>query len=84
MHDGEFGIDTTLVAELVAEQFPEWSHLQVRDFRSTGTVNTIFRLGNDLYAYAKTNPEFVGQAVRTVEEVLAESTAATGPGLDDG
>src|SRR5450631_1285864 len=50
MHDAEFAIDTGLVAELVAEQFPELSDLPVREFRSTGTVNTIFLLGDDLYA----------------------------------
>ena len=43
-------IDTALVAGLVAEQFPELSDLPVREFRSTGTVNTIFLLGDDLYA----------------------------------
>ena len=50
MHDAEFTIDTALVAELVAEQFPDLSDLPVREFRSTGTVNTIFLLGDDLYA----------------------------------
>ncbi|HEY5097686.1 MAG TPA: aminoglycoside phosphotransferase family protein [Acidimicrobiales bacterium] len=50
LHDAEFAVDTGLVAELVAEQFPELSDLPVRDFRSTGTVNTIFLLGDDLYA----------------------------------
>jgi aminoglycoside phosphotransferase (APT) family kinase protein len=50
LHDAEFTIDTALVAELVAEQFPELSGLPVREFRSTGTVNTIFLLGDDLYA----------------------------------
>jgi len=50
MHEAEYPIDTALVGELVAEQFPELSDLPVREFRSTGTVNTIFRLGDDLYA----------------------------------
>ena len=50
MHEAEFAIDTALVTGLVAEQFPELSDLPVREFRSTGTVNTIFLLGDDLYA----------------------------------
>ena len=50
MHDGEIDIDAPLVRSLVAEQFPRWRDLPVTEVRSTGTVNAIYRLGDDLCA----------------------------------
>lgn len=50
MHDGEVDIDAELVRRLVAAQFPQLAELPIRAVRSTGTVNTIFRLGDHLYA----------------------------------
>jgi aminoglycoside phosphotransferase (APT) family kinase protein len=48
MHDDELDIDAGLVRRLVAEQFPDLIDLPVRAVQSTGTVNAIYRLGNDL------------------------------------
>jgi aminoglycoside phosphotransferase (APT) family kinase protein len=50
MHDGEADIDAGLVRRLVAAQFPALAGLPVSAFRSTGTVNAIYRLGDGLYA----------------------------------
>ena len=50
MHDGEFSIDAELVGRLVAAQFPRLAGLPVRAFKSTGTVNAIYRLGGHLCA----------------------------------
>jgi aminoglycoside phosphotransferase (APT) family kinase protein len=50
MHDGEIAIDDETVARLVAAQFPEFADLPVRAFRSTGTVNAIFKIGDHLCA----------------------------------
>jgi len=49
MHADELDIDAALVRRLVAEQFPELAALPVQEVRSTGTVNAIFRLGQDRY-----------------------------------
>ena len=49
LHDGEAGIDARLVERLVAEQFPALRG-PVREVRSTGTVNAIYRLGERHYA----------------------------------
>jgi aminoglycoside phosphotransferase (APT) family kinase protein len=49
LHDGEVDTDVDLVRRLLAEQFPEFSALPVSEFRSTGTVNAIYRLGDRLY-----------------------------------
>lgn len=48
LHDDEIEVNEALVGRLVAEQFPELSHLPVRRVASSGTVNAIFRLGDDL------------------------------------
>ncbi|MEV0629538.1 aminoglycoside phosphotransferase family protein [Nonomuraea wenchangensis] len=50
MHDDQVDVTAEVVATLVAEQFPQWRGLEIRPVRSTGTVNTIFRIGDDLAA----------------------------------
>ena len=59
MHDGEADIDTGLVRQLVAAQFPELADLAVTEFSSTGTVNAIYRLGDQLYARLPRLPRYV-------------------------
>ncbi|WP_410788430.1 aminoglycoside phosphotransferase family protein [Kribbella sp. C-35] len=41
-------IDTPLVRELVAAQFPQWAALPLEPVASSGLVNAIYRLGTDL------------------------------------
>jgi aminoglycoside phosphotransferase (APT) family kinase protein len=48
MHADEIVIDGDLVRRLIAEQFPELGGLAVEPVRSTGTVNAIYRLGDEL------------------------------------
>jgi aminoglycoside phosphotransferase (APT) family kinase protein len=48
MHDDELEIDERLVRRLLAEQFPEWAELSLTRVEPEGTVNAIFRLGEDL------------------------------------
>lgn len=48
MHEGEIDIDRTVVQRLIAAQFPDLAYLPLREVRSTGTVNAIYRLGDDL------------------------------------
>lgn len=50
MHPDEIPITARLVQQLLADQFPEVAHLPVREFRSTGTVNAVFRIGDGLLA----------------------------------
>ncbi len=47
LHNDEVDIDTDLVRRLVAEQFPPLRDLPVSEFESTGTVNAIYRLGDE-------------------------------------
>jgi aminoglycoside phosphotransferase (APT) family kinase protein len=48
LHGDEVDIGADLVRRLLAEQFPHLSDLPVTEFNSTGTVNAIYRLGDDL------------------------------------
>jgi aminoglycoside phosphotransferase (APT) family kinase protein len=48
MHVDELEIDGALVRRLLTEQFPEWAELPLRRVEPAGTVNAIFRLGDEL------------------------------------
>jgi aminoglycoside phosphotransferase (APT) family kinase protein len=48
MHDDQVELGVDVVAALVAEQFPRWRGLPVRPIESHGTVNALFRLGDDV------------------------------------
>ena len=48
MHDDELELDEGLVRRLLAEQFPEWAKLPLQRIEPSGTVNAIFRLGDEL------------------------------------
>ncbi len=48
MHADELEIDEALVRRLLAEQFPEWAELPLARIEPQGTVNAIFRLGDEL------------------------------------
>jgi aminoglycoside phosphotransferase (APT) family kinase protein len=48
MHVQEAAIDEALVRRLVDAQFPDWAALPLRRVDPSGTVNVIFRLGEEL------------------------------------
>ncbi|WP_079047027.1 aminoglycoside phosphotransferase family protein [Streptomyces changanensis] len=48
MHPDQHPIDDDLVRRLVAGRFPRWAGLPVRRFPSGGTVNAMYRLGDDM------------------------------------
>ncbi|GAA2064623.1 aminoglycoside phosphotransferase family protein [Streptomyces albiaxialis] len=48
MHGDEREITPALVRHLVARQFPHWADQPVTRVPSTGTVNAMFRLGDDM------------------------------------
>ncbi len=48
MHADELEMDEALVRRLLAEQFPEWADLPLSRVEPAGTVNAIFRLGDEL------------------------------------
>jgi aminoglycoside phosphotransferase (APT) family kinase protein len=48
MHPGMQDIDDDLVRRLIAGQFPQWAGLAVSRWPSGGTVNAMYRLGEDM------------------------------------
>ncbi|MFG2651737.1 aminoglycoside phosphotransferase family protein [Streptomyces sp. NPDC048436] len=48
MHHGQHPVTEALVAQLVAGQFPRWGGLGVSRLPSGGTVNAMYRLGDDM------------------------------------
>lgn len=48
MHADELEIGEALVRRLLAEQFPEWADLPLNPVEPSGTVNAVFRLGEEL------------------------------------
>ncbi|MFH9729036.1 aminoglycoside phosphotransferase family protein [Streptomyces sp. NPDC017260] len=48
MHPDLHPLDDRLVRRLVAGQFPQWTGLPVERFPSGGTVNAMYRLGDDM------------------------------------
>ncbi|MFE9018659.1 aminoglycoside phosphotransferase family protein [Streptomyces sp. NPDC007808] len=64
MHADELDIDETLVARLVAEQFPRWRGLPVARVESSGTDNAMYRLGADMVVRLPRLPGGSHQIVR--------------------
>lgn len=73
MHDGQLDVTTDLVKGLIREQFPEWSALAVRAVSSHGTVNALFRIGDELLARFPIVP---GDPAATRKELEDEADAA--------
>jgi aminoglycoside phosphotransferase (APT) family kinase protein len=48
MHADEVDIDASLVRRLLTAQFPRWAELPIKLVQSAGTVNAIYRLGDDM------------------------------------
>lgn len=48
MHEDEVKIDRDLVNRLLSKQFPQWSHLPIKQVISAGTDNALYRFGEDM------------------------------------
>ncbi|MEU9186214.1 aminoglycoside phosphotransferase family protein [Streptomyces sp. NPDC048484] len=64
MHPDELDIDAALVGRLVAEQFPEWAGLPVKQVVSAGTENAMYRLGDDMVVRLPRLPGGAGDVVK--------------------
>ena len=47
MHEDEVSINSVLVRQLLADQFPDWAELQLQAIRPEGTDNVTYKLGSD-------------------------------------
>ena len=50
MHDDDVAVSYELARVLISEQFPDYAGLALEPLSCAGTVNVIFRLGDDLGA----------------------------------
>lgn len=73
MHAGQLTVSLRTVRELVDEQFPEWRGLSVRSVAATGTVNAIYRIGDQFAARFPLQP---GDAESRRRQQCAEAAAA--------
>jgi aminoglycoside phosphotransferase (APT) family kinase protein len=74
MHPGQLSVSPVTVRTLVAEQFPRWQHLDVEAVSSPGTVNAIFRIGDEFVARFPLVPDDDVAAVRA--QLRREAAAA--------
>lgn len=68
MHDDQLDVTPGLVAALIREQFPRWSGMAIRPLASTGTVNAIFRIGDDLSARFPLRPADAAESLAVLEQ----------------
>lgn len=61
MHGDQVEIGTDVVRRLVAEQFPQWRDRAVRSVPSDGTVNALYRLGDDVVLRFPLQPSLDGE-----------------------
>lgn len=73
MHSGQLSVSTATVRTLIAEQFPRGCDLEVRAVPGPGTLNAIFRIGDEFVARLPIVPESVGAARKRLH---AEAAAA--------
>ncbi|WP_285601192.1 aminoglycoside phosphotransferase family protein [Kineosporia sp. NBRC 101731] len=73
MHRDQIAMDAAQVAGLVSAQFPRWAGLPVRRLWSKGTVNAVFRIGDELAARFPLRP---GDPQETADGFAREAEAA--------
>lgn len=78
MHDNQLTVSVETVRGLVDDQFPEWRNLPVRRIASQGTVNAIFRIGDQFAARFPLEPGDVGSARRRIESEAVAAGELTG------
>ena len=77
MHADQLTITPDMVRDLVRDRFPAWRDFRVREVASQGTVNAIFRIGDDLAARFPLKPDDVEATRRSMErEAKAASELA--------
>jgi aminoglycoside phosphotransferase (APT) family kinase protein len=67
MHPDQLTIGVETVHQLVEHQFPDWAGLPITEIASQGTVNALFRLGDQLAARFPLQPADVDETRRWLE-----------------
>nr|WP_203600749.1 aminoglycoside phosphotransferase family protein [Streptomyces sp. SID9727] len=68
MHDDQVDVTAETVAALIRDQFPQWAGEAVRPLASTGTMNTIFRIGDGLSARFPLHGNDPAEALAALEQ----------------
>src|SRR3984957_8160795 len=71
VHADKVDIDTPLVRELVAAQFPQWAALPLEPVDSSGLVNAVYRLGTDLSVRLPFRPTITDEVRREQAKLAA-------------
>jgi aminoglycoside phosphotransferase (APT) family kinase protein len=74
MHSDQLHVDVNIVRRLIGEQFAQWREQPVSVVAAEGTVNAIFRIGDDLCARFPWQGEAADQ-VRTLLEAQASASS---------
>ncbi|WP_210418160.1 phosphotransferase [Ruania zhangjianzhongii] len=82
MHADQLPLTADIVAHLVEEQFPQFADLPVRAVPSAGTVNALFRLGEELVVRLRLQPsedaaDLVQQEAQAARRLLDVSPVPT-------
>lgn len=67
MHANQLTVSLETVRKLVEEQFPEWRGLPIRGVASQGTVNALFRIGDEFLARFPLEPGDAGSMWRRLQ-----------------
>jgi aminoglycoside phosphotransferase (APT) family kinase protein len=78
MHANQLAVSVAMVRELVDEQFPEWRRLPIRGIASIGTVNAMFRIGEEFAARFPLQPDEVGSVRQWLESEAAAASELLG------
>jgi len=78
MHANQLAVSPEVVRELVDEQFPVWRGLAIREVRTEGTVNAIFRIGERFAARLPLQPGDVRSVRRRLESEAAAARELAG------
>jgi aminoglycoside phosphotransferase (APT) family kinase protein len=78
MHANQLAVSVETVRELIDKQFPEWRGLPIRSIASQGTVNAIFRIGDQFAARFPLEPRDVGSTRRWLESEVEAARELVG------
>lgn len=78
MHEDQVDVTAETVGALIGEQFPQWRGREIRPIPSAGTVNAIFRIGDDLSARFPLRLTDAGEVLAILEQEAAASAELAG------
>lgn len=79
MHDDQLDLDPGLVRRMLARRFPHWAELPIGRVDSPGTVNAMFRLGDDMVVRMPFVPSGAADVEREAEWLPRLASALPAP-----